>query len=113
MLLACPGLPHPREDRLPYVIKAFAEGLLLLKDLVERKMSISHTTVSPGHSSAWLILTHSKQFGQIFQTILAYEVDQEWPSLHEKGYFSCVDDERFALSQYLTIIAEMNKFCCG
>lgn len=84
MLLACPGLPHPREHRLPYVIKAFAEGLLLLKDLVERQMSISHTTVSRGHSSAWLILTPSKEFihssvgqeiGQIFQTISAYEVD--------------------------------------
>ena len=137
MLLVCPGLPHPRDRIQPSLINPFSRAFVAAggfdgeKDLRFSYGSIFWTFSCLVNLDALQDHLHFSEFlqaltgqevypylhrlrereetKQIYQSLLTYEVDEEGPDKDEKRYFSCVGHERYALSQHLTMIAEMNK----
>ncbi|PLB48747.1 hypothetical protein P170DRAFT_446580 [Aspergillus steynii IBT 23096] len=135
MLLICPGLPHPRDRpqsplETPFA-RAFdaAQGFDGDKDLQFSNGNIlwaflrlvnldalqDHDYFSgfrrllgdPEVDSHLRQLKDRDEFNQISRMILEY--DEEEPSENEMRYFSCVGQERLALSRHLTVMAELNK----
>ncbi|GAB1202440.1 hypothetical protein APSETT445_001055 [Aspergillus pseudonomiae] len=136
MLLVCPGLPHPRDRIQPCLTKVFIEGFVAAKgfngekyvhfsdgnifwalsrlvnlDGLQDFVYFSEFVRSCTGQDAKLYIRQLKdreEFKEVSRTLATYEIDDESVNQDEKQYFSCVGSERFALSQHLTVMKEIN-----
>lgn len=137
MLLVRPGLPYPRDRIQPSLTNPFSRAFVAAGGFDgEKDLYFSYGSIFWAfsrlvnldalqdhlHFSGFLQkltgqevcpylhrLREREEIKQIHQILLTYEVDEKGPNKDEKRYFSCVGHERYALSQHLTMIAEMNK----
>lgn len=138
MLLICPGLPHSRDKLHPCLVHSFEEGFIEGKGGLDGQTVLpfdgSHNlwhfsrfvnldslqdydhfwrliqSLIPGKDPFTNAesLKNRAEFKNSSEIISRYDTSPEEVAQNEHQYFSCVGDERLAISRHLSVVAKLN-----